>query len=462
MNGVKSGQLANATGTIRILVHFYLRDPALRALVTHDLSKLMDRAPVEGHGESFVFTSRMVDSVDRLHDALQLVLIRDKPTLVLVVSDEFAQLEHQADSSSGNRFKLVGTDLVRAIRARFRFGRHLIGLLGIRPGVVHHVSDVDRMISTDGLTSSLLRQAILNVALGLRMKAEPPARDLDAVSATESLRVEVVQNPESLRRCFALRYQIYGEIMRYLPDEMLACRAKIEMDEFDLRSIHFAAVRERDDSVVGTMRLVLNFPGRKGYRGAFKRWRPDALSVHEDWAVKIALKASAPCSSIVTRLLPEFGVFPILLSTDFRDNQQQVIDEALHGSELSRLVVAPAFRGLGVSRSLVKAAIAKAHELECHSLLLECIPAHVEMYARYGFRRLEDAPHSRPSDLDQFAIGMRLNLQEADVAERARTYLRQIREHRHDFQWLSFGSFDVDPTVVRRVGDFQQDSDSSV
>jgi GNAT superfamily N-acetyltransferase len=162
----------------------------------------------------------------------------------------------------------------------------------------------------------------------------------------------------------------------------------------------------------------------------------------------IARRAGPPFISKVMAPLSEYGVFPILLSTDFRRNQKQVIDEAVYGCELSRLVILPAYRGFGISRVLIKAAIAKAFQLKRKSLLLECIPKHVEMYAKYGFKRLDGAPHSRPSDLDQYAIGMRLSMTQNEVAGRAKQYLLQILQQQRDFDCLQYGPFEVEGDVA--------------
>ena len=45
-------------------------------------------------------------------------------------------------------------------------------------------------------------------------------------------------------------------------------------------------------------------------------------------------------------------------------------------------------------------------------LLLECIPAHEGMYSRYGFRRMDGDPHTRPTDLDLYAVALWIRLDE--------------------------------------------------
>src|SRR5262249_28676081 len=110
-------------------------------------------------------------------------------------------------------------------------------------------------------------------------------------------------------------------------------------------------------------------------------------------------KLSAPC------LFP----LPILQSTDFRGRWPNAMAEAGDGGEVSRIVVAPRYRGAGVSRVLVRAAIAVAFDLRKRSLMLECAPAHVAMYEKYGFTPL-GGHHVRTTQLDQRAVAMTLPL----------------------------------------------------
>ena len=97
---------------------------------------------------------------------------------------------------------------------------------------------------------------------------------------------------------------------------------------------------------------------------------------------------------------------PILESTEFDRRWSEVLRETSPGAELSRLVVKPEYRGLGISRDLVRAVLAKSIEMRRRVVLLECIPTHEDMYKKYGFRRMDGDPHSRPTDLDQYAIAM--------------------------------------------------------
>ena len=57
----------------------------------------------------------------------------------------------------------------------------------------------------------------------------------------------------------------------------------------------------------------------------------------------------------------------------------------------------------------MRAVIAVATNLKAKQLLLECVPAHVGMYTGLGFERIPGT-HGRAQELDQEAVGMRLEL----------------------------------------------------
>ena len=443
----------NGTGsqeaTFRVSALFFVQDKGLRDRIRQDLKAFERSAPVEGHDETFRIAAKFLETENDLRGELKLLLVRNVPTTIILISDRLIVRDLPGHVVRDTRGRACPGPIVHDVRRQFLISPHLVGMVGLHEGPAKHVRDIDRTASVDDLTNGALRDSILNVALSLRMKAPPPPRNGEQMPAGESIRIETVQSETQLRRCFAIRHAVYGRIMRYLPDEIIEHRAKIEIDRFDTRSIHFAAVRDRTEDVVGTMRLVLNYPNpRSRSANGSGVFLPFALRAHEWWCQMIARRAGPPFVSKVMAPLSEYGVFPILLSTDFRRNQKQVIDEALHGCELSRLVILPAYRGFGISRVLIKAAIAKAFQLKRKSLLLECIPKHVEMYAKYGFKRLDGAPHSRPSDLDQYAIGMRLSMTQNEVAGRAKQYLLQILQQQRDFDCLQYGPFEVEGDVA--------------
>ena len=287
--------------------------------------------------------------------------------------------------------------------------------MALHPGVKGRGSDIDRALDLRLFDLPSLRAALVKTATGLRPKA-PPGRRGDE-SAFE---VNVVPSRDDLRRCFTLRRLVY-DMMGYLPEAVSANASNLELDAFDVRAVHFMATHVPTGDLAGTMRLVLSKP---------QECR-DAVC-QGAWGRNIGIDAGEP----FTRFLhaPPFWPLPILASADFRDKWPEMLERAEDAAEVSRLIVAPRYRGFGLSRLLVRAGLAKALELGKSPLLLECIPAHRVLYAKFGFNLLtnllqvtNDAVHCRPGDLDQQAVGMYLDLNQTGAATLARKDLELIR-----------------------------------
>src|SRR5262249_18989185 len=106
---------------------------------------------------------------------------------------------------------------------------------------------------------------------------------------------------------------------------------------------------------------------------------------------------------------------PIFRSFDFRQRCSKKLVPIEDYAEVSRLVVAPDYRGIDVSRLLLRATIATAIDLGRKHLVLECAPFHRQMYEKYGFELMDkDGSYfSRVQDLDTIGQGMILDLARA-------------------------------------------------
>ena len=387
---------------------------------------LSGEAPVPGHDETFRFSVECVDGAEELSNLLALYRLKEKPVQLLVISDHLAEIDGSGKARPG--------PIVATILDQFRFSPHSCGLIALVGRVPGRISEIDRVVSwADDRTA--LRQAILQAAMGLRLRAKPPVRPSDA--APKDVKIEVVQSREQLKECFALRREVYG-LMGYLPDAIMRDRSGIELDGYDERSIHFAAMRGGE--VIGTVRMVLELlPTSSG--GGLSCRSVRCLNTQEDhasWCREIAEKAGP---AIRNRFhYPYFMPLPILESTELDRRWSRVLENAYPVVELSRLVVRMDYRGFRISRDLVHAVVAKACEMQRRVILLECIPKHVDMYAKLGFEQMQGEPHSRPIDLDQYAVAMWLRLDQRErVADAAEYLLAKIKMELHP----RFGAFDT-------------------
>lgn len=370
-------------------------------------------APVPGHDETFRFSVETVADEEGLSNLLALFRLKEKPVQFLVISDRLTEVNGSGEARAG--------PLVSKILEQFRFSPHFCALIALERQAPGRISDIDRVVSWAD-DRAALRQAILQVATALRLKAKPPVRA--STAAIADVKIEVVQSREQLKQCFALRKEVYG-LMGYLPDAIMRDRSGIELDGYDERSIHFAAMRGSE--VIGTVRLVLELPPTSsgGLSGRSIRSLKTQAD-HSQWCREIAAKAGP---AIRNRFYsPYFMPLPILESTEFDRRWSRVLEEAYPVAELSRMAVKSEYRGFHISPDLVRVVIAKAFEVQRRVILLECIPKHVEMYAKYGFRQMQGDPHSRPTDLDQYAVAMWLRLDKREViAEAVENLIAKIK-----------------------------------
>lgn len=342
--------------------------------------------------QSFLFEWRETSPAHLLAEAED-ILRQDQIRLVVIVSDGLA------DVNSDGKGK--PSELTQSLRQTFYSQPHQCGLLALVPGEAHRVTEVDRTLSLGAVNRLELRRKVSKIADGLRLKTPPgPA---SALATDEAISVRLAQSAEEIEECLKLRFQVY-ERMGYLEEELEG--AGRELDCYDTNALHFVA-GTREGDIVGTVRLILS--RRLGPNDSFDSVvgavPGETVAAQADWVRKVARKCSRILEGKLNRP-PYFGTLPILQSTKFQDNFRKIMSDVERSAELSRLVVAPRYRGVGLSTLLVRAVIAAALSLNIKQVLLECVPAHVRMYKRRGFARIPGT-HGRAQELDQEAVGMR-------------------------------------------------------
>ena len=357
--------------------------------------------------ESVRFTAEAPCTRQELLPRLTELLNKRDGRAMMVVGDELAE------PVNCGRYRPTG--LTTEIRSTFltpssvRAG-HLCGLVAIVPGPSSRTQDIDSIVDRTQLPTVRFEESIRRTANGLWLKSCHARATLvgdDALNRS-AIQIKIAQSQQELQDCLALRHRVYNW-MGYLDDDLSRVESKLEIDRFDKISIHFVAIDHRSHDVVGTVRLVLSSIPRHNPTTTVLR---NVLGDQKVWCKKIALEAT----DAVLRERLNAGLtlpLPILQNSDFGDHWPEFLqaNEAGHGGEISRLVVSPRYRGLGISSLLLRSAIATAYGLKKQYLLLECIPAHVEMYEKAGFNRLDDHRyHCRAQGLDQIAVGMRLSL----------------------------------------------------
>jgi GNAT superfamily N-acetyltransferase len=403
---------------VRLLIS--IGDSATADRVRRMREKLLRSQPVYDSKQMFRFSWQEVEPA-ALSPTISELLENSAEQLIVLVSDGLAERGRDDRPLPGN--------LTATIRERFLEQPKLCGLVALFDGPSRRTADIERVVDRRTLTDLRVQDAVLRTADALRLKAPPgPTAEL---ADNEALVVRLARDEDDLRACLRLRFDVYDRLF-YLEERISDCPARLDVDLYDTRSLHFLAESSLSGDVVGTVRLVLPrllFPSQKNT--VIGSPAPATVQRQARLCQKIADDEAHQGNTALADKLGEasFAALPILQSNDFREKTAEMLANAKMQTELSRLIVQPHYRGLGVSRLLIRAVVAAARDIERDIILLECVPAHAGMYAKHGFTRMQ-GHHGRVQDLDQLAVAMSLQLTESPLdqaASLARRDLEMIR-----------------------------------
>lgn len=365
---------------------------------------------------------RVVASTAELEQTLQAQLISPVATRLIVVSDELLTTDAAGVPEA--------TEQVRRLRdlyVRQTSSAHLLALIAWVAAKARRITDLDGVVDSRSDPTTALAAAIRRAALGLWLKSPPP-RD-PAHRPPTIAKIRVVRSLSELRDCLRLRHLVYSAL-GYLDDYTVNHQAGLELDRYDDQSLHLGAFSQATGEVIGTLRLVLPAAPAVPRRGLASSPAPESVELTSLPSAKALVRIQGQWMARLAEDDREFFdrlrtdnpqvPFPVMDNTDFGALWREFLVRynILRTAEISRVVVAPAHRGTGVSAVLMRAAIAIAPDLGLEHLLLECIPTHVDMYRKYGFEALPRC-HSRARGLDQVAVGMKLDLEEGPENNRA-------------------------------------------
>jgi predicted GNAT family N-acyltransferase len=357
--------------------------------------------PILGTGAGLKFTVQLMDGTEHLLRLINELVGQAHPNRIVLLSEALAARK-EIDGWEA-------TSLSRKIRELFiQHPTHLCGLIALMNDQPHRITDIDAVLKIDDVTPETLKRKLMQVATRLWLKS--PVAGPSIMTNRDAIRVHRVQSEAQLKECFRLRHRVY-DALGYLEEPVSRSASKIDVDSFDTKAIHFAAVDYRSGDFVGTARLVTTVPRYMGQTVIGDPWR--VIRDHADWAKAIARQALVKEDRVFREKINQCInlPFPILLNSDFGTKYRKLMEQQppAFGGEVSRVIVSPFYRGLGISALLMRAVISTAFHLQKKFLLLECVPAHARMYEKYGFRLIE-GHHCRAQDLDQIAVGMSLSL----------------------------------------------------
>lgn len=251
------------------------------------------------------------------------------------------------------------------------------------PSASHRSGEIEEVPS-----SSLLKEnSVVNVhnTISALRKSLLKLRLRDVVSVRE-LRFE-----EDFENYFSLRYKVWTA-MGYLPPHEDSPEIQWELNFTDRTALPIGAFTN-DGRLVGCARLVF----------------PLGRETHHVGLIQ-SMVAETGNAKLMENLAYPKGLthpFDILESFHgFREYYAGLVRRHIRKAEVSRVVVAPEFRGYRLGEVLVDSLLSLATRHGIKVLFLACLAKHEIFYSRCGFKRMEGIQCERFAGVNVPAIGM--------------------------------------------------------
>ena len=194
--------------------------------------------------------------------------------------------------------------------------------------------------------------------------------------AVERVRFPIVirriRNLKEYQEFLSLRYRVY-RIMGYTPTVSPQTGKGMEIDFYDFTSIPIGAFETQpqcEDKLIGTARLIQMEPPE----GQYGSWADES-------ARKMRVRRSLFADGAPNQL-------PIFDSQRLNQPLAQAALGERSCAELSRVIVHPDYRGLGLSLRLTSFAKYEAFRRNISDLYLECLAIHQSLYEKSQFSRV--------------------------------------------------------------------------
>jgi predicted GNAT family N-acyltransferase len=366
-----------------LLVILVARDAAVfehfRNLVPEACHAVLERSPLfSGRSEGMTFLARR----DGDPGVLVAAGFDENPErLVILIADDLI-----ASGQPPQPSPVVGEILQR-------YADRAIATIAIRRPP-ERTPDIDRVVPIDCGRAQLERA--LDAALSRLVYLRLPPKTDPVHSSAIVIRPIRDGNETEFRDYFALRHKIYS-IMGYLEAEVENCPSGLEINEADAHSLHFGAFHfcPPGQRLVGTARLVTNTGADPSLLEMFTRM------ARGDLALIQRIRTPYPAG------LPIFqthdAMTPVMV---------EVFKSAQLCCELSRVIVHPEFRGLGLAHGLVEFALNSVRQralregAQLKHIFLECLKVHESLYQQHGFETVPGL-EGRVIDVCRTMIAMR-------------------------------------------------------
>lgn len=385
---------------MKIELIFFVSSDFKNELSLNSLSHIVRPFNVDYSEESTEFVIRLALKCEDLIQIVKNQLFDERGSSCIVISDQL--IDYNEDSQP------IPSDTSLSIFEDIRQSTSLCGFIALTETPTPHVTGIDSNVVMNKEGWDKLRTELEKISTRLWYKKPPNNLYHHNAEHIYSVEISPIADKNTLEKSLELRGRVYSAL-GYINE-----KSSIEMDAYDLSAIHFVAVdRANQDRIAGTMRLILTgttaihtTPEQYNKINTHKKWCTSIARNHHDRQWWRTIQRRSPIA------LPVLGAFTYF---DIPD-QAMEIDETLmprNICELSRVIVAPEYRGMGISNMLVTEAISVAKKLRRDYLWIECAPHHINMYKKYGFLIKENDGllfYDRAQRLDTWAVAMYLGV----------------------------------------------------
>lgn len=369
------------------------------SLLLEDLACLTQDSSIDYANEKIEFSTRIISSQRNLLEIIEKKSRDLRSSSYIIISDQFVV------NKTENIYK--SSQLLSKIEKLIKHAKSFCGLIGIFSKEVPTAKSIQKLC-IDGYATfnhndiESLRRELLKVVHRIWLKSPVVYHNTYTSSPFNSIVISSINSKDQLYECFRLREQVY-EILGYISRKG---NNEFETDCFDPVSFHFRAIdKENSNKTVGTMRLIV-----PGLSSLINYTHPNLTRPNADWFNEITDQAFSIS-------LPVFQNFLYFLNKKQKKNFQDDCIRSKEVCEISRVIVSPEYRGMGISRLLMNHALNVAKLLQRRYIWLECTPRHIEMYKKYGFEIKsygDEIFYKRVQRFDTWAVAMFLDLNQGN------------------------------------------------
>ncbi|MFA6091447.1 MAG: GNAT family N-acetyltransferase [Elusimicrobiota bacterium] len=364
------------SGDFPVALIFFLRDAALRRLVEEHAGKLCASVnPFDLPNEVLRFHPVHAASPEEFGARLIEVLFSHKGLHAVVVSDQLVEFQGEGRFTTSN--------LADVALESFYSNHRLCSLIALGPKALPDIPGITLSLDQGVCSPEALRDLIVKAGTRLHLLSPSTKAHRDSIRET-GVRIQVVQSPQALRQVFRLRHRVYG-MAGYLDSETEKNPLGLEMDYHDGSAVQLLAMDDATGNIAGVLRMIFAHKPWGVVDSVFGSFS-EIFEAQRGWFQEIVEEVGG--GGMRERLLKPGGApLPLLQNLRVKDTSewQRIVD----GAEVSRIITAPEYRGLGVAQLLTRLAIAAIYDMGKDLVVGECQPVHMPMYRKLGFKAIE-------------------------------------------------------------------------